>query len=135
MKKIFLFAVIASLLFAVSCDKKELAPEKKLTKIEQLQKMADENGGILSEVTDKNANILDEVNFDGKLYYYYPDADNLQNRQNIILTEDNPTTLDFGVFPHVKTGTKGNLGGAIICTGISSNCTVVMWGNTTWIFM
>lgn len=133
MKNLFLFAVIASLLFAVSCDKKEMKPGAKLTKLEELQKMAQENGGLVVEVRDKSSNILDSLNIEGNLYNYYPDNNDLQNVQTIFIAEQGINDVkaqidklqtDKGIAPTYKTGTLVVGHHFIDCTTVFSNCLV-----------
>ena len=82
MKNLFLFAVIASLLFTVSCSKTELKPNKELTGIDKLKEMAGEQGTFVKSI-NKSDKLSD---FEGNLYTYYPDENNLTESQDIFVT-------------------------------------------------
>ena len=127
MKKIFLFALVASLLFAVSCDKKEMKPEKELTKLEQLKEMSGGQGQFVKS-PNKSENLL---GLDGTLYNYNSDANDTENAQAIFLVEQDINDVENiiknmpqekGIFPTYTKGTLVITDHSIECTSLFSNC-------------
>ena len=120
MKNLFLFAVIASLLFTVACSKTELKPSKELTGIEKLKEMAEDNGGLLKKSTNKSNVLIEGQLVEGNLYYYYPIPEDESLKQQIIGLDKLPPLQ-----PEITGTFRMSQGGGhtmFICDGDDTNC-------------
>lgn len=129
------FTLLLALLIGIfiiitqGCEKKELKPDKKLSKLEYLKQLTlNDNFEKIKSADKSNNTILDSLNWD--LYRYYQDEDNPNLYQDIIIKEDKNTTdsLDYGWWIEIKsigtlnTHIVGNSVVAITCDSDPNDC-------------
>ncbi len=88
MKKSKVLLVLLLGLFVVfsSCEKKEIEPEKKISKLDYIKQLTGNDNFFITYDKINDDIIRDSLN--GVLYRYYPDINNKNHFQNIIISTD-----------------------------------------------
>ena len=127
--KLLLFLLVGIFIVLQSCEKKELKPDKELSKLEYLKQLTGSDNFEKIKSADKSNNdILDSLNW--TLYRYYQDENNTNLYQDIIIKEDGKPvdSLVYGWWIEIKSiGTLNvhTLGGnvtAITCDANPYDC-------------
>ena len=119
------------------CEKKELKPDKELSKLEYLKQITGNDNFEKIKLADKSNNeILDSLNW--VLYRYYQNENNPNLFQDIIIKEDEKPvdSLAYGWWITIESiGTLnvyvvGNGVSSIECSGLAADCmNITLFGN------
>ncbi|MBN2663562.1 MAG: hypothetical protein JXR68_07915 [Bacteroidales bacterium] len=124
---IYILLVFFSLSFVFSaCEKQVLTTDEDMYGVTEFKQKI--QNGILVEVKEKSTTLYDSLEIDGVLYYYYPDPNNLNEKQEIFFTNEEGKNIVLGVFPNISTGTY-SYSSSVSCSGLSRNCIAIAYNN------